>query len=538
MDTRTLSLWRRFRLAVASLPIHHRASLRPVFFYRDVGQGDGERGARLTAGRFSFDHRDYSFSLKDGWHGAWPADVRKWLYGFSWLRDLKALETNEARLCARGFIHAWCEQPPSDELAQDGYLMGQRLANWLGHYEFCLETATESTQKQVLEVMLREGRILAALLPLPPQGWQGLAALRGLLAAFMVLPEQQGFLLRFQRYLKPELERLILADGTVAERSPEAQFQTVRELQNFVAMYNAMEVSIPFLIMQALEKTCPVLNAFCHGDGKLAIFNGSLERTREEIQALFENTGRYKAVPTILPQGGFARITLGRSLLLIDAGKPPAFGFDNMAHAGTLSFEFSYGMQRLFVNCGAAKGGAWKEALRASAAHNALTAEGESCVEFGADGHISRHPSHVSHNHKSTAKAHWIDLSHDGYHAPLGAIWSRSLYLGKEGEDLRGQELVEGERDLSCTLRFHIYPTVKVEQEDDDVMLHAEGSLWRFRQSGGDLTIEKDLYLGKGLPEPAFQIVLTAKEGEVVKNDSGKIQHRQKIIWVLERVPD
>lgn len=536
MDKR--KFWRRFKLAIASLPVHHRISSRPAFFYKDVGQGDEDQGLRLTDGRFCLDHHEYKLSLSQGWQGRWPFEVRKWLYSFVWLRDLKALGTNEARLRARGLIHIWCEKSPKDELAQDGYLMGQRLANWLGHYEFCLETATEQTKKQVLEVMLREGRILAALLPLPVQGWEGLAALRGLLAAFMVLPEQQGFLLRFQRYLKPELERLILSDGTVAERSPEAQFQTVRELQNFVAMYSAMEVSVPFLIAQALEKTCPVLDFFRHGDGKLALFNGTLEHEREEIQSLFENMGRHRVLPPVLPQGGFARIVLGRSLLLIDAARPPVFGFDSRAHAGALSFEFSHGAQRFFVNCGAARGGAWKEALRISAAHNTLTAEGESCVEFGPDGHITRHPSHVSHNYKNTEGEHWINLSHDGYHAPLGAVWSRSLYLGKDGEDLRGQEQIEGERDLSCTLRFHIHPTVRVEQEDDEVMLHTEGSLWRFRQSGGKLRIEDDIYLGRGKPEPAKQIVLTSKAGEIVKGDDDKPHHFQKIIWVFERVPD
>ncbi|QHI95036.1 heparinase [Aristophania vespae] len=533
-----VNLWRRLKVAVAHLPIHHKSSVKPSYVYRDLGQGDVEQGALLVEGRFQFDQKDYAISPQKGWHESWPAELQKVLFTFGWLRDLKALGTNEARLCARGLINAWCERPQQNDIAQDGVIMGQRLANWLAHYEFCLETAAEETQKRVLDVMLKEGRILAALLPLPPHGWEGLAALRGLLAAFMVLPEQQGFLLRFQRYLQPELERLILSDGTVTERSPEAQFQIVRELLSLVSMLNALHISTPPIVSQALEKTCSVLRALCHGDGKLALFNGSFERSASEIQTLLERAERYRVITPILPQGGFIRLTLGRSLLLVDAAVPPPYGFDYRAHAGTLSFEFSYGPQRLFVNCGSALGGGWKGALRVTAAHNALTAEGESSSEFGKDGHITRRPSHVSYAHKSTAKAHWVDLSHDGFHAPLGAVWSRSLYLGADGEDLRGQEVVEGERDLSFKIRFHIHPSVRVVQEDEDVILHAEGSIWRFRQNGGKLKVEDDLYLGQRRPEKTRQIVLLSEPGKTIDSQAKKLLRRQKIIWVLERVPD
>ncbi|MXV43615.1 heparinase [Saccharibacter sp. 17.LH.SD] len=531
--------WRRLKVMAASLPMRRKTSFYPVFLYRDSGQGDIDQGMRLVGGRFRIGWHDYFLPYRGGWQGNWPPEVKRWLYSFVWLRDLHALGSHEARLAARTLISAWAENAPNDSIAQEGPVMGMRLASWLGHYEFCLMTATEETQRRVMEVIRHEGRILAALLPLSPQGWRGLAALRGLLAAFMAVPEQQGFFLRYQRYFPAEMERLILEDGMVADRSPEAQFQCVQELSCMMAMFSALQLEPPPLLPVMLAKTCPVLRALCHGDGKFAVFNGSNERSAEDIQALLDRAERYRVIATSLPKGGFVRLALGKSMLFVDATQPPARGFDRAAHAGTLSFEFSNQQNRIFVNCGACSEQTWQQGLRSSAAHNVLVADEISSSDFGADGHITRRPAHVECVHKSTEEAHWLDLSHDGYYPALGTVWSRQLYLGQNGEDLRGSDIVEGERDVRFVIRFHIHPDVRVVQEDDDVILYVAGEIWRFRQVGGVMSVEEDLYVGRGKPEKTYQIAVSSRGGrDIEADDEGVTKRRQKVTWLLERVPD
>ena len=62
--------------------------------------------------------------------------------------------------------------------------------------------------------------------------------------------------------------------------------------------------------------------------------------------------------------------------MVVDAGVPAAPGYDPHAHAGTLSFEFSHGDERLIVNCGAQNaGGEWRLAQRATAAHSTLAVD-------------------------------------------------------------------------------------------------------------------------------------------------------------------
>ncbi|MCQ0042194.1 MULTISPECIES: heparinase II/III family protein [Acetobacteraceae] len=543
------SFRRYFRLLLVSLPQRQHEGTSPVCLYQDREEGDVDQGALLTGGVFRFAQKTYSLPLRGVWQSnSWPEDVRRWFYGFDWLKDLRTFGTNGARLLARSMVASWADRPPADPVARESSVMGRRLANWLGHYEFCLSTATEGTQQLVLDAAVKEARRLSAMLPLPPMGWEGLAVLRGLLAVYMAVPYYDGFFKRFEQQLPLELKRLLGDEGIVAERSPEAQYRCVQELTAIQGMFTTLQWMPPDCVPVMLGRACAVLRAFCHGDGGLALFNGSQERGAKAVQALLEQAERYKVVASSLSRGGFARLTAGRALLLVDAAAPPPQGMDGMAHAGTLSFEFSHDRQRLFVNCGAAEGGPWRRALRSSAAHTILVVDGESSSDFGNDGHVTRRPSQVRCEQKRQGRVQELHLSHNGYYPSYGVLWSRSLFLEPSGEELRGSETVEGERDVSFMLRFHIHPDVRVEREDDDILLHAPSELWRFRQTGGVIMLEDDLYMGRGVPEQTAQIVVQSCPGrplppaeEEATEAGGRAakasRRQQKVDWVLEHVP-
>ncbi|MBF0887319.1 MULTISPECIES: heparinase II/III family protein [Gluconobacter] len=550
----TGSPWLRgLRLSLARLPFGAPAPEGPVHVFRDPWKGDAEQGARLIGGKFRFDRHDYVLPSGNWERGPWPEPAREWLHGFGWLRDLRTLGSDRARLTARGLVSDWLAHPPTDPLVRDACVTGSRLASWLSNHEFCLASADPRLQQRLMERMLVEGRTIAALLPLPPQGARGLMAFRGLLAAAMAMPEQTGFMSRFLRYLPAELERLVLADGTVIERSPEAQFLVARELAEMSVMFRTAHASVPPFIDRALDKVCPVLRAMRHGDGGLAVFNGANERHSAAVEDVLAQGSRQKLIAPAMPQGRFTRLALGKSLLIVDSGPPAQAGFDTTAHAGTLSFEFSHQRHRLFVNCGSAVIGAWREAMRSSAAHTVLVADGLSSADFGPDGGMTRRPVTVSCDHQTDGNAHWLDLSHDGYHAPLGAKWTRRLYFGADGEDLRGQELIDGERNIDFAIRFHIHPDVTVTQDDEDIILQVGGTIWRFRQRDGVVRLENDVYLGRGKREICRQIIITPQpvaevaalsEGESAPEPEKPAAQKpvkrthQSVTWLLERIPE
>lgn len=166
--------------------------------------------------------------------------------------------------------------------------------------------------------------------------------------------------------------------------------------------------------------------------------------------------------------------------------------------------------------------GAWEQALRATAAHTTMVLDDRSCVDFAANGGLSRRPVHVTATQQAQGGAHWLEMSHDGYRATLGATWHRRLYLGADGDELRGEEIVEGERTIPMALRFHLHPGIEaqISDERDEVLLHVDDMIWRFRNDGGALSVEDSVYAAGGKLERTSQIVVTAPiKGGMSKSD-------------------
>ena len=84
--------------------------------------------------------------------------------------------------------------------------------------------------------------------------------------------------------------------------------------------------------------------------------------------------------------------------MIVDTGKPPPRGFDEIAHAGTLSFEMSHERERIIVNCGAYRGPkpGWSRVARASAAHSVLVVADTNSTEIRDDGTLGRGPASVA----------------------------------------------------------------------------------------------------------------------------------------------
>src|SRR5262249_23279556 len=144
-----------------------------------------------------------------------------------------------------------------------------------------------------------------------------------------------------------------LADGGHVERSPAVQLAVLRDLVDIRAALHAAGREPPGDLSLAIDHMAPVLRMFQSGDGGLALFNDSSEGARGAIDlTLLRANAKARALDSA-PQSGFQRLAAGQSLLIADAGVPAPPGHDARAHAGTLSFEFSHGDQRLIVNCGA-----------------------------------------------------------------------------------------------------------------------------------------------------------------------------------------
>ncbi|HEX7389745.1 MAG TPA: heparinase II/III family protein [Acidiphilium sp.] len=501
----------------------------PSLPVRDPWPGEPARGARIIKGEIEY--LGAVMALRPGGFsaGGASAPMLAHIHGFSWLRDLRALGTDAARSRARALIEDWVDTEHLPALAVSPPVTGARLAAWLGHYDFFAASADDDFRQMLMAKLVGDARQLAAALPAEARDGRAFTALKGLIAASVALPEHAAFLPRALRFLPPEIERQILPDGTHAERSPAAHLAALQDLTEIRALLQVARAEQPAQLPGAIERMAAALRALRHGDGGLALFNGSREDWPNLIDLVLSQAGRTGRSAASLAESGFHRLAAGKSVVIVDAGPPPAAGLDRNAHAGTLSFEFSSGRERLIVNCGAAPASAtdWHDLLRTTAAHSTMVIADVASAELRPEG-LGRRPGTVDVQRQEANGAHWLEASHDGWKKLFGAVHRRRLYLAESGEDLRGEDSIEADEPQPFTLRFHLHPnvTASLQQDGEAALLRLpSGQGWRLRAGGAALSVEESIYFGGAEPRRSEQIVLT-----------GQPDGPQQVKWAITRM--
>jgi uncharacterized heparinase superfamily protein len=501
----------------------------PALPVRDPWSGDPLRGARLLKGELEL--AGSVVALKPGEFAqlAGPPMLRALAHGFTWMRDMRALGTDSARVRARALVAEWIAASGHEGLAERPDVAGARIAAWLGHYDFFAASADDAFRHRLMARLVSDARALSASLPTEEMDGRAITALKGLIAAAVALPDHAGFLGRALRVLPQEIARQVLPDGCHCERSPAQQLAVLQELIEIRSLLHARQTPLPASLTLAIDRMVPALRALRHADGGLALFNGSKEENTAQVELALGNGGRVGRPPSALLDGGFHRLQAGRSVMIMDCGAPPAARLDRFAHAGTLAFELSIGRERLIVNCGAApaSNGEWRDACRATAAHSTLVIADTSSAELRADG-LGRRAERVEVQRQEANGAHWLEASHDGWVKPFGAIHRRRLYMAESGEDIRGEDAVEAASPQPYTVRFHLHPAVdaNVQHDGEGVLLRLPGGAgWRLRADGARIALEESIYLGGAEPRRSEQVVL-----------SGYADGPQQVKWAISKV--
>ena len=504
-----------YRLTLAG-----RAPDRLLLQPADMVPGDASRGSAFLENRYAFAGQEATTPAgprpgvsQDGppWRHMDAGEF--WfreLQSFDWLRDLQALATQASRERARKLVLHWLE--------------------------FLLKDSDSSFAKRFFQGVALQARHLSRTARAGEDGAERLLALKGLLYSGLSLPDgarraQQGL-----KLLTAELTRQILPDGGHFERSPSAHLAVLRHLIDIRGSLLAAGQPSPEALNNAIDRMAPVLRAYRHGDGALALFNDSVEKEPWLIDLVLAQCGTKGRAQDNAPHVGFRRVQAGRSLVIADFGAPAKNG--RRIHAGTLSFELSAGKERLIVNCGPWRGedGAWRKALRATAAHSTLTVNDTNSCELFDDGTIGAGPTRVESKREDQEGATWLEASHDGYREPFGLIHRRRLYVAPDGNNLRGEDTLtrastNNRGGRSFTIRFHLHPDVQASlvQDGDSVLLRPpSGSGWQIRAAGGTIGLNESVYAGDGLNRRrSEQVIIT-----------GPVEAEETVVkWALLRIP-
>ena len=501
----------------------------------DPWPGDAARGDAISEGRWHLANQTFVFDHRLGppdWYppGAWEGWLEE-LHGFTWLRDLQEAG-GHARPIAQTALAGWLSACGSwNRFAWRPDILGRRLAAWLTHHGFLVGDADPRFRKQFFRSLAEQTRHLARVAGRGPPGLGRIAVLRALIFAGIALPGSARRLPQVMRLLKHELDHQMLPDGGQRERNPSIQYLMLRDLADIRLALIQGRHPVPGWLQQTIDRAAPMLRFYRHGDGGLALFNGSREESPhlvDNVLAIGQATGRPLRRT---PYTGFERLEAGNTVVLVDAAWPPAADWTARAHAAPLAFEMSHGRERLIVSMGSWHGpnSDWQQAARETAAHSTITVDDRSLAEFRRDGCLGRGPHDVRVERREQHGRATLVMSHDGYHATLRVIHHRTLTLSADGHVLSGEEVLDGPGGERFSLRFHLHPDVRaaIMHDSQSVLLgQKSGKGWRLSARGGILELMGTVYLGSHPMRTSQQVVVSGGLNGV----------RNVITWELERI--
>jgi uncharacterized heparinase superfamily protein len=506
----------------------HRLRLRGRFPLKLMGvpvdpvPGDPHIGERILAGRLIHaGHtqmtRDISFREASA-----PPAWAQWAHGWEWLRDLAALPDRAAAAkAAESLAERWLASfPDYDPLAWRADITGTRLLMALGHAPLILSSANQIYRSAVLSALATWARHLDRAAPRAPEGLPRARALAGLYAAGTLIPGGEARAAAALLRLDSLLQGLVLPDGGIATRAPVDALALADTLLFAGAAPEAVGNRAPALFADTLARLAPALRGLMLGDGQVGSWHGGAVIGA----AAMDRLSRKVATGTELRRGGrwsgFHRLSAGRTVVVVDGGPPPPARLSNSGHAGTLAFEMSDGADRLICNCGGVRGlersagGGLPPALAAglatTAAHSTLVIADTNSTRIRDDGTLAAGVEEVSLAIRVTAEGSLLEAGHNGYARRYGMIVRRRLFLGADGGELAGEDMIEAaparllsrRSERSFDVRFHLGAGVSATPTADGMgalLKSPGGRIWAFKArvetGSGRLLIEPSLWV-------------------------------------------
>jgi len=506
---------------------------RLIIAPHDLRTADATRAAEIYAGRFVFAgkivtcHGRSVFDLEppsDDWEVA--------LLGFGWLRHLRAADTALTRANARSLVDDWLSSRSKRRRAigRRSDVLARRVISLLSQAPLVLNDADNRFYRRYLRGLAREIRYLRYATLDIPDGVPRLQVLMALCYASLCLANQAGHIRSASRKLSDELQRQILPDGGHISRNPGALIELLTDLLPLRQTFAARNIAPPPALLNAIDRTMPMLRFFRHGDGNFALFNGMSSAPSALLATLLAYDDTHGVPMANMPHAGFQRLEAGPTILIADTGVPPPPAVSHDAHAGCLSFELSSGLSRIVVNCGMPSTGRdnWRAFARGTAAHSTLTyRETSSCqfVELSAVKRLLKGapivggPTHVESFRETVPGGTTLTASHDGYLERFGVVHRRVLVIAEGGSRLDGEDTLSpapGARirgtNADYALRFHLHPAVKASRLNDGrgvMLVLPNREVWTFEAPDDRVELEESVFLaGNDGPRRTAQIVI------------------------------
>ena len=520
--------------------------------------GSFARGRQLSAGNFVF----AGTLIQAPEHGLWDLTApdtgfAEEQHGFGWLDDLAAVGDAEARKAAQRWLWQWIERYGAGH--GPGWtpeLTGRRLIRWITHALFLLNGKGGADSESFLRSLAQQSLFLSRRWKTSRPGLPRFEALTGMIYAGLSLEGMEKLVAPALKALARDCDLQVGESGGIPTRNPEELLE-VFTLLTWVALALSETGRTPgHAHWSVIERIAPTLRTLRHADGALARFHGGGRGLEGRLDSALATSGVKTGAPDGLSMG-FARLSAGRTTVIIDAAPPPRGQASANAHASTLAFELTSGRRPLIVNCGSGEsfGPEWRRAGRATPSHSTLCLDGRSSSRLGQTGQsrqwLEQTPAHVPIEMRQATDGLSFEGGHDGYQQRYGLTHIRKVEMTFDGRGIAGEDtlmtLDNADRarfdaaldraklqGIGYDIRFHLHPDADASLDMAGTAISLalkSGEIWIFRLDGpAELSLEPSVYLEKIRlkPRATKQIVL-----------SGRImQYASRVRWSLAKAQE
>jgi uncharacterized heparinase superfamily protein len=417
------AIWRR-RVTAIPVPVRAKALPLPIFPPRRKQGSPQPNGFTLVAPWGKRDH-----FLPVDWKPPASSPIEaSWRTRLHYMEYLEGLPTR----LLEAVILDWIQSNSFDRasalrVAWHPYATSIRVVVWMQQIAARRAHLSAHLVDRASASIAEQMRVIERLYESDLRGNHLIKNVKALLwgAAFFDGAESERWRQLGQRLLSTEVADQILADGMHYERSPTYHCQVMADLLECHAVLP--ECRERLALATQLVKMAQAATALTHPDGKIAQFNdsafGNAYSTAECLDALAHVApfAQFTDGPFALREAGFFGFRLGDDYLVVDCGPIAPASLIGHGHGDILSFEWSLGGHRIFVDQGTYQyaAGRRRETSRSTASHNTVTIDNEEQCDFYGAHRCGRRAHAALIEWNATANGFILVGSHDGFaHLP------------------------------------------------------------------------------------------------------------------------
>ncbi len=307
----------------------------------------------------------------------------------------------------------------------------------------------------------------------------------------------------------------------------------INNLNELKSIFLYFNYKIPEKINSSLLSMKSILNQYFHVDSTLPLFNGSNNNYTKIIYESLNKEEYLKSRNFNNSNNGIAFYSDKYKKIFFDVVQPNKDGISRFLSAGTLSFEFSSGNEKIITNCGASESaGSNPEFLRYSAAHSTIVLQNTNVSEIKESNPLVKFPQMVSFESNSNEKYIVFEGSHNGYKNKFNQIVKRRLHISKLENKLFGEDsiisLKKNKNRIFYHIRFHLMYGMSfnfTNNKKNIILKTKNNNMWLFK-SDSELLIDDSIHVDNNNTQYTKQIV--------IKGIINNTKHIKK--WSIEKI--